>query len=71
MELLLAGDAAKRLGLSSDMVRVLERRGKLRAFRTPAGVRLFRARDIEALAERRRQERETRGALESAGGIGR
>lgn len=44
MELLLAGDVAKRLGLSADMVRVLERRGKLRALRTPAGVRLFRAR---------------------------
>ena len=68
MQLLLAGDAAKRLNLSPDMVRVLERRGKLRAFRTPAGVRLFRARDIEVLAEQRRLVREARKA---GGGSGR
>ena len=62
MEFLLAGDAAKRLGLSADMVRVLERRGKLRALRTPAGVRLFHASDIEVLAEKRRRDRDVREA---------
>lgn len=47
------GDAARLLDLSADRVRSLEREGRLPAVRTPAGVRLFRRVDVEALAARR------------------
>jgi hypothetical protein len=53
-ELMTAVDAGRILGLSSDMVRVLAREGKLRAaVATTRGVRLFRRHDVEALAAER------------------
>lgn len=53
LELLSVGDAAAILGLSPDMVRVLHRKGRLHAFRTPRGVRLFLRSDVERLARER------------------
>lgn len=53
-ELMTAVDAGRILGLSSDMVRLLAREGKLRAaVATTRGVRLFRRQDVEALAAER------------------
>jgi excisionase family DNA binding protein len=52
-ELLTVGDAAALLGLSGEMVRVLHRRGKLSAERTPGGYRLFRRGDVERLVRER------------------
>ena len=46
-------DAARTLGLSEPGVRYLERTGKLRAFRTTRGQRLFLMSDVEALARQR------------------
>jgi excisionase family DNA binding protein len=56
LELLSVGDAAVILGLSPDMVRVLHRQGRLQAFRTPRGVRLFRRSDVERLARERESQ---------------
>ncbi len=53
LELLSVGDAAAILGLSPDMVRVLHRQGRLPAFRTPRGLRLFLRADVERLARER------------------
>jgi DNA-binding transcriptional MerR regulator len=56
-DLMTAGDAARILGLSADMVRVLARNGRLvAAVRSVSGVRMFRRADIEELAEMRRQK---------------
>jgi hypothetical protein len=53
-DLMTAVDAGRILGLSSDMVRLLAREGKLRAaIATTRGVRLFRRQDVEALAAER------------------
>jgi DNA-binding transcriptional MerR regulator len=52
-------DVALRLGCSAERVRQLEREGKLSAEKTPRGVRVFNAEDVERLAaERERQNRE-------------
>src|SRR5262245_56027201 len=51
LELLSPADAAKILGLSADMVRVLAREGHLpTAARSVRGVRLLRREDVEELA---------------------
>ncbi len=47
------GEAARVLGLSPDMVRWIERVGRLPAQRTTNGVRLFRRDDVERLAAER------------------
>lgn len=53
-ELLSAADAARLLGLSVDMVRVLAREGRLpAAVTTSRGVRLFRRQDVADLAAAR------------------
>lgn len=52
-DLMTTGEAARLLGLSPDMVRVLERENRLPAQRTTNGVRLFRRRDVERLADER------------------
>src|SRR5262245_14095609 len=50
-ELLSAVDAAKILGLSADMVRLMARDGRLpAAAQTVRGLRLFRRKDVEDLA---------------------
>ena len=50
-----AGDAAERLGLTSQAVRDLARAGRLPFERTPRGAFLFRSADVEALRQRRSQ----------------
>ena len=54
---LLATDVAKLLNCSSQNVRQLERRGKLRADKTPAGVRIFDSADVRRLATERVEKR--------------
>ena len=56
-DLMTAVDAARILGLSSDMVRLLAREGRLKAaVQTVRGVRLFRRADVERLAAERAQQ---------------
>jgi len=52
-DLMTSGEAARELGLSADMVRWLEREGRLPAQRTTNGFRLFRRGDVERLAAKR------------------
>jgi excisionase family DNA binding protein len=53
-DLLTTADAARILGLSADMVRLLARDGRLRpAAETVRGLRLFRREDVDALADER------------------
>jgi excisionase family DNA binding protein len=47
-------DAARILGLSTSRIIQLDREGRLRALRDSAGRRLYRRRDVEAFAARRR-----------------
>jgi excisionase family DNA binding protein len=56
LDLLSVGDAAAILRLSPDMVRVLHRKGRLPAFRTPRGMRLFLRSDVERLAREREEQ---------------
>ena len=49
-----ASAAARRLGVSAERVRQLEREGQLKAQLTPLG-RLFKVDDVEALARARRE----------------
>ena len=55
-EFLSSGDAARILECSPDLVRYLERTGKLDAQRTAGGLRLFQLRQVLALAQRRREK---------------
>ncbi len=55
-DLMTVADAGKILGVSADMVRLLERNGQLRALRTTRGVRLFRRDDVERLAAERERK---------------
>jgi excisionase family DNA binding protein len=59
-DLMTVMEAARILGLSPDMVRLLHKGGRLAALRTTRGVRLFRRADVEHLAAERRKERERR-----------
>jgi DNA-binding transcriptional MerR regulator len=49
--------AARILEVSTERVRQLEAAGLLRARRTTSGVRLFSRRDVEQLAQTRREAR--------------
>jgi excisionase family DNA binding protein len=51
MELLTTSDAARVLGRAADTVRFYERTGRLKAQRTPGGQRLFKVKDVQALAQ--------------------
>ncbi len=65
LQLYEVADAARLLGLSAAMVRVLSESGRLPvAATTPRGVRLFDPDAVEAL----RRERERRGAARDGGG---
>ena len=65
LELFEVADAARVLGLSSAMVRVLSERGRLPvAATTPRGVRLFDPDAVEAL----RRERERARSVTDGGG---
>ena len=56
-DLMTTGDAARLLGLSTDMVRLLEREGRLPAQRAINGFRLFRRGDVEKLVAERAHRR--------------
>ena len=53
-ELMGTGEVALRLRLSAERVRQLEAAGKLQAWRTGAGRRVFLRDDVERLAQERR-----------------
>lgn len=57
MQTLLTSDVAKALDASTDLVRYYERRGLLRATRSPGGVRLFNRRDVEKFAAMRKAKK--------------
>jgi excisionase family DNA binding protein len=52
-QLLSTGDAARRLDVSSEFIRKLERSGRLVAMRTAGGKRIFKSEDVERLAAER------------------
>ena len=52
-QLLTTGDVARMLERSVDLVRLLERQGRLSAVRTLGGQRLFRLADVLALKTKR------------------
>ena len=56
MELLLTSQAAKKLGISPQGVRLLEREGKLPAVKTAGGVRIFTSNDVDQLAKQRTEK---------------
>jgi len=56
-QLLNTNEAARRLGVSAEYVRQLERTGKLPAERTTSGYRIFREADVEKLATEREQRK--------------
>jgi excisionase family DNA binding protein len=53
-------DVSRRLDLSADTVRALERAGKLRATKTSVGWRLFDPRDVERFAAVREAAKQDR-----------
>jgi excisionase family DNA binding protein len=60
--LLTCADVARLLNVVPDTVRELERRGRLKAIRTPGGVRLFREAEVQRFAEARKARRAATGA---------
>ena len=56
-DLMTAMDAGRILGVSVDMVRLLARDGRLPFMSTVGGIRLFRRKDVDALARRRQRAR--------------
>jgi DNA-binding transcriptional MerR regulator len=60
-QLLTASDAARILGLSRDMVRILGQKGILPSLRAANGYHLFRRRDVEDLARQRAEKRTALG----------
>jgi DNA-binding transcriptional MerR regulator len=67
-EYLTAGAAAKILNLSSESVRLYERRGLLPAIKASGGLRLFREADIRKFAEERRAKMRTKKNTEMPAG---
>jgi excisionase family DNA binding protein len=53
----LVSEAARELRCSAETVRELEKRGELKADRTPGGVRIFTADDVRRLKEERAAQR--------------
>jgi DNA-binding transcriptional MerR regulator len=53
-------DAARMIGVASETVRQWENIGKLQAFRTASGVRLFARADVERVAREYREDTEVR-----------
>jgi excisionase family DNA binding protein len=51
--LLTCADVARLLNVVPDTVRDLERRGRIKAIRTPGGIRLFREADVKRFAQMR------------------
>jgi DNA-binding transcriptional MerR regulator len=65
-QLLTASDAARILGLSRDMVRILSQKGILPSQRTANGYHLFRRGDVEKLARERAEKRVAGRSREAA-----
>lgn len=63
--LIMLNEAAKILDRSPSMVRWYHNEGVLPAMRTSGGVRLFKRRDVEHLAEKLRAKHQTQGAQPS------
>jgi len=62
-QLLTTGDAARRLGVSTEFIRKLVRAGRLPEVRTKGGQHIFSASDVEGLAvERSNKQRAKRKA---------
>jgi excisionase family DNA binding protein len=55
MKIMTPAEVARRTGVTTETVRRWDREGRLRAFRTESGRRLFDEKAVEALIERRRQ----------------
>ena len=51
----MTSEAANLLGVSAQTIRNLAKRGALPAIRTVGGIRLFNRRDVERLAQERRE----------------
>ncbi len=68
-ELMTTGDIAKFLGLTSQYIQIMARRGQLPITATTAGgIRLFLRSDIERLAEERRKNPPHPGPNKGQGG---
>lgn len=61
-DLMTATDAGRILGVSVDMVRLLAREGRLPFTSTVGGIRLFRRKDVNALARRRERSKASKAA---------
>ena len=59
--LMLTGAVAKALNVSPDYVRMLERGGRIHAFKTTGGVRLFEPAEVARAIRERASQSETRG----------
>lgn len=55
-QILTSAEVGKRLNLSSERVRQLEKTGRLPAIRTTNGIRLFTASAVEEFRQRREQK---------------
>jgi len=55
--LLTCADVARLLNVVPDTVRDLERQGRLKAIRTPGGMRLFREAEVHRFVEARKARR--------------
>jgi len=53
MEILTVSDAARICGVSAQTIRQWDRTGRLRALRTPRGLRVFVLADVERVARER------------------
>ena len=52
-KLLVTSEVGRILGISSEMVRYLERVGKIRAHKTPGGMRIFEREEVDRVASER------------------
>jgi predicted site-specific integrase-resolvase len=63
--LVMINEAAKIIDRSPSLVRWYENEGRLSAMRTSGGVRLFKRRDVEKLAEELRAKRQAKADVRS------
>jgi DNA-binding transcriptional MerR regulator len=57
-QLLRTSDVARRLGVSSVWVRVLESQGRIPALKTVTGCRVFRSEDVDRVADEREMKKQ-------------
>lgn len=58
-------DVAARLNCSVELVRAMARSGKLPSMRTPSGLRVYRAEDVERLAVEREKQKQGKAKQEN------